>query len=234
MTEEGRPSGRERVHELARRRRRASFLRSLVVFVVVAAGFTVVIVTSWPKFKRTDAYKLLMGETGPAVTEQDHPDLQYEGGFHIVDASYWALFDEIAASGAASVSTPPPDEGDAGGERRPPPAGGGDASGGQPAPPPRDKVHAEGLTVRAMKRTGPYWVNGDMGGLIATRVGIWKSPNRLGNGRIAFYCEHNEKVKITHWAKNLLGFRVYRVIKEGRSGWVLGAALLDENDQSLR
>ena len=231
--EEGRPSGRERVQDLARRRRRKAFVKSVVVFVVVAIAFTGVMVGMWGKFKRTHAYKLLTGQAAPPEAEPDNPDIMFEGGFHLVDDAYWTLFDE-AVAGGEEVRTPPPAEGPGvegprqpGRRPKPVPAG---------VPAKADRIQAEGLKVHAMAKTGPYTIDGDLGGLIAARVGIWKSPNKLGSagGSPAFYCEHLETVKVTHWARNLIGFRVYRVVKGGRAGWVLGAHLLDENDEKLK
>lgn len=222
-------SSRERIAEMTLRRRRNRFLRSLFLFVVVAAAFTAVVVGGWGKFRRTSAYKALTGTEEKPPEETVEADLLPDGGFHVVGTDYWVVFDEAASSedGRIEQPLPPADR----------PGDGGDPSSGSgtPAVPPReDRVSAEGLRVHAMEDTGPYSVNGDMGGLIAARVGVWKSPNRLGNGPIAFYCEHLEEVTVTHWAKNLLGFRVYRVVKEGRAGWTLGASLLDDSGEPLR
>jgi hypothetical protein len=210
------------------RRRRNRFLRSLFIFAVVAAGFTAVVVGGWGKFTRTDAYKLLTGTLEKPAQEAIDPDLWQDGGFHMVDQDYWLLFDEAAVDDKPAPAVTRPEEPTGGTPPHRPP------TPDPKIPPRKDRVSAEGLTVRPMKNTGPYSINGDMGGLIATRVGVWKSPNRLGTGAIAFYCEHLEDVKVTHWAKNMLGFRVYRVLKEGRAGWVLGNSLLEENGETLK
>jgi hypothetical protein len=217
------PSSRERVIEMARRRRRNRFVKSLAVFLLVSGGFTVFVVLGWGRFKNTGIFETITGgDSSGSSGGGRNSGIMYEGGFHVVDETYWVIFEQ--GDDTAAVSRPPPKTP----TDRPGPA----SHSKDPVPPPprrSDDVKAEGLTVRKMKSTGPYTVNGDMGGLIAARVGVWKSPNKLGNGPIAFYCEHLEEVEVTHWAKNFLGFRVYRILKQGRSGWVLGANLMTED-----
>ncbi len=217
-------SGRERVIELARRRRRNAFVKSLAIFFATAAGFCCLVYFGWDKFKRTGVYQgFSRGESGGFKD----PDLMPDGGFHIVEDSYWSIFDSAEASEPPSAPGKPKDKPPEGGARPRGPDGAKPAAGG-------GEVDAEGLDVRKMDDEGPYTVSGDMGGLIATRVGVWKSPNKLGTGQIAFYCEHLEQATVTHWARNLLGFRVYRVTKEGRAGWVLGHCLLGKDGEPLK
>lgn len=224
--------------ELARRRRRSAFVKSLIIFAASSVGFCFVVYFGWGKFKRTMIYADLTREKHAPEAPKD-PELLPDGGFHIVEDGYWSLFDMPAAEaspGRVPPRAPGPGPKPADGTGSKPPDGAGQPAKpgeGQPAPA-EPAPDAEGLEIHKLEDEGPYTVSGDMGGLIATRVGVWRSPNKLGTGKIAFYCEHFEKARVTHWARNLLGFRVYRVVKEGRAGWVLGNCLLDKDGEPLK
>jgi hypothetical protein len=140
-------------------------------------------------------------------------------GFHIMPDEYWDIFDNPERLAKPVVKAPEPK-------------------------PKERKVDAEGLKVFPLKPAGTYYIVNDMGGLVPSAVGIWVSPNRLGQGREAFFCEPGEKVTVTHRVRNYGGFKVYRVLngkkRRGRgnrlydAGWVLGIYLQDEEGKPIR
>jgi hypothetical protein len=140
-------------------------------------------------------------------------------GFHIMPDDYWEIFDnpDLLAKPVVKAPEPKPEE---------------------------KKIDAEGLTVHPMKPPGDYFIVNDMGGLVPSAVGIWVSPNRLGQGREGFFCTPGEKVTVTHWVRNYGGFKVYRVLngkkrrgpgnKLYEAGWVMGIYLRGEDGEGIK
>jgi hypothetical protein len=95
-----------------------------------------------------------------------------------------------------------------------------------------------------MKNAGPWYVVNDMGGLIPSAVGVWVSPNKLGQGAEAFICEPGEEVEVTHWVRNYGGFKVYRIVNRKKrpgpgqkmfdAGWLLGIYLKNAEGEPIK
>lgn len=207
----------ERIRAL-RRRRQLSGLNTALLSI---AGIAAVVAVGW--------YAKQQGLLDRInKTEQRDPDtVRASGlgpGFHILDNDYWIVFDDTSLR-ARPVVHPPAAKPD------------GDAPVGR-------RVESEGLTVNPMKRTGPWYIVNDMGGLVPSAVGVWVSPNKLGEGKEAFYLEPGSEVTVSHWVRNFGGFKVYRVLNEKKvpgpgskiheAGWILGLYLKDEEGRPIR
>lgn len=198
-----------------RRRRKASLVKPLLGTLVAAGLLAVVAFYGMEHLTRSGALAKLQKRS---AAPRDRV-VGLGRGFHVLEDGYWAVFDDPALLARPATTAPR-------------------AAPGEPA------IDAEGLTVRPMKNRGPWYIVSDMGGLVPSAVGIWVSPNQLGQGTEAFWAEPGEELEVTHWAKNLTGFKVYRVLNKHKrtgpgnkmheAGWILGQLLADRDGDPIK
>jgi len=198
-----------------RNRKRWAFLKPLL-FILVAGALIVAVGPI--ALRELDGQGLLDRLKKKASVEREGR-VGLGRGFHILDDDYWVVFDDASLLAKPVVKAPSAKPGEA-------------------------KIDAEGLTVHPMKVKGPYYIVGDMGGLVPSAVGIWASPVKLGQGREAFYGEPGEEVEVTHWVRNFGGFKVYRVLNKKKrpgpgnkmyeAGWLLGIYLKNSDGEAIK
>jgi hypothetical protein len=202
--------------ERHRKSRPLALLKSLAFTALAAAVLAAV---AWHA-ERQGLFERIARKT-PEKERAPRNETGFGPGFHIMPDEYWAVFDDPKKT-VKAAEKPAPEAA---------PAGGG-------------AVAAEGLVVHPMKEQGPYSVVNEMGGLVPSAVGVWVSPNRLGQGQEAFYLEPGEEVTVTHWVVNFGGFKAYRVLnakkrpgprnKMHEAGWILGLYLQDKDGEPIK
>ncbi|GEM_PF-3593554 len=208
----------ERIRRI-RRRRRWAFLKPLAFTLAAAILLAAVGKVVWRKLEKDKVFER-MGRSG-AGQGKGAEAVGTGRGFHILPDDFWSVFDDETRVSRLAVNPPKPK-----------------------ASAEATEIDAEGLEVRVMEDTGPYYIAGQMGGLVPSAVGVWVSPNRLGQGPEAFYAEPGEEVKATHWARNYGGFKVYRIPnakkrpgpggKTHEAGWILGMYLRTKDGERIR
>jgi len=198
-----------------RRRQRFAFLKYAALTLLAAGALAAV---AWQAREKGLFDKLASRpkeEKGPPTEQGLGP------GFHIMPDEYWQVFEDPKKTAK--------------------PAG---KAAAEAAPVAGQAVDAEGLVVHPMKAQGPYYIVNEMGGLVPSAVGVWVSPNRLGQGKEAFYLEPGEEITVSHWVCNFGGFKAFRVLnakkrpgprgKVFEAGWILGLYLQDKDGVPIR
>jgi phage FluMu protein Com len=198
-----------------RRRQRFGILKALVLTLLAAGALAAV---AWQARDKGFFEKFASGSRGE---KEPAPERGLGPGFHIMPDEYWQVFEDPKKAAKPSGKAAP-----------------------EAAPVAGQAVDAEGLVVHPVKAQGPYYLVNEMGGLVPSAVGVWVSPNRLGQGKEAFYMEPGEEVTVTHWVCNFGGFKVFRILntkkrpgprgKVFEAGWILGLYLQDKDGVPIR